>query len=251
MNSATFEKTLEAIKFIGDDKRNFIKTGFQSMKRAVIMGYDVLNMPNFIECCKVFPEINIKQTFAEIWHQKLLTSENLLAIYKAEKLNFVASYFWQRNIRTDIDFSISGDDIKASWNDKDDIKTHIIEDELATYLKQNLNGLSMKFEMSKIIGCGGESVVIEYEEDPNFAIKYVHMKKDTELLLNVRHLDRGHEYINLVDCIDREKAYQSTRPKELQANELKHKNIIFYEYFTYQYINDEIFHATGTFYIVF
>ena len=99
--------------------------------------------------------------------------------------------------------------------------------------------------MSKVIDTGGESVVIINPRNEDEVIKIVPMGVDYQFYEKETDLN--------VFLYDKEKMYESERPRELSAKDLLHPNIIRFKGSSFQLINtvsttatpdEKLFHFT-------
>ena len=90
--------------------------------------------------------------------------------------------------------------------------------------------------MSSVVGIGGEGIIL------------VDRSNTSKSVLKVAPFpERERDVIPTVQqSIDTDLVYEKTRPNELTANVLQHKNIIRYRDSMFEVINDNVFLITGT-----
>ena len=111
-----------------------------------------------------------------------------------------------------------------------------IEDDSMKQCLKNSQISAKTFDMTCIVGCGGESIVIIDSNDKKKVLKIVLMKSNYKL---------DKIQVGTVQILDEGKAYKDNRPNEMAANELDHKNIIKYDFSDFQYIDNKLYHITS------
>ena len=230
-----------------------------------------LNMGYFISRCAKKPtklskfrcfssietgSIDVQKIISDTFGQTYFSSEPLVWHYKTRlSFQFIFEYFKRKQITGEVLLQIQNKKVKVihntghTWIDN-------MEKDLSAFLVNkileiqhfNLFPKQIKLELTKVLGQGGESIVLE--KTVNFrlgskvcAIKIVPIKRDAK---RIQAKTTSSIFgVKTTPIIDSTEAYGEDKPNELTAKDLTHPNIIAFLDTGYEVIDDEVYHLTG------